>query len=68
MQSENVYYEARTKVETRSDKGKLKYRKDLYIIKAISPTEVEKILNEQLKGYDFEIENIKLTKILDILG
>ena len=50
-----------------SDKGKMKSRRDEYIVEAISPTDVEAKITEELVGLDFEIAQIALTKIISIV-
>ena len=61
------YFKASVKIELENDKGKVKYRREDYIVNALNPTEVEAKLTEHLKGSDFEIISISITKIVDIL-
>lgn len=63
----NQYFKARVKVEWEDDKGKVKYRGEEYIVHALNPTDVEAKLNEHLKGSDFEISSISVTKIMGII-
>lgn len=65
---ENAYWKVSVKVEHESDKGKVKTRKDDYIVSGISPTDVETKITKELKGYDFEIAQVSLTKIVSIIN
>ena len=63
----NQYYKVRVKVEWEDDKGKVKYRGEEYIVNALNPTDVETKITEHLKGSDFEIASISVTKIVAIV-
>jgi hypothetical protein len=67
--NEKSFYKATLQVEYEDAKGKLKKRREEYIIEAISPTDVEAKVTTHLKGSteDSEISSIVLTKIIDIL-
>lgn len=67
--SEKQFYKATLQVEFEDAKGKLKKRREEYIVEAISPTDVEARVTAHLKGSteDSEISSIVLTKIVDIL-
>jgi len=65
---ENAYYKTTIKVEYEDDKGRIKYRKEEYLVKAVNPTDVEKQIHKEMEGYDFEIISIVLTKIISVLG
>ena len=64
----NQYYRCKVKVEWENDKGQVKYRGEEYIVNALNPTDVEARVTEHLKGVDFEIVNISVTKIVDIIN
>jgi len=64
----NQYYRCKVKIEYENDKGKVKYRGEEYIVNALNPTDVESRITEHLKGTDFEIVNISVTKIVDIIN
>jgi hypothetical protein len=66
--SEKAFYKATLQVEFEV-KGKIKKRREEYIVEAISPTDVEAKIAQHLKGSteDSEISSIVLTKIVDIL-
>jgi len=64
----NQYFKAIAKIEFEDNKGRIKYRKEDYIVNALNPTDVEAKLTEHLKGSDFEIVSISVTKIVDILS
>jgi len=67
--SENSYYKATLQIEYEDAKGKLKKRREEYIVSGVSPTDVEAKLTAHMTGSteDFEISSIVLTKIVDIL-
>ena len=67
--SENSYYKATLQIEYEDAKGKLKKRREEYIVLAVNPTDVEAKLTALMTGSteDFEISSIVLTKIVDIL-
>ncbi len=64
----NQYYNCKVKIEWENDRGQVKYRGEQYIVNALNPTDVESRINEHLKGSDFEIVNISVTKIIDIIN
>ena len=64
----NQYYRCKVKVEWENDRGQVKYRGEEYIVNALNPTDVETRVTEHLKGTDFEIVNISVTKIVDIIN
>lgn len=64
----NQYFRCKVKVEWEDDKGKVKYRGEEYIVNALTPTDVESKIHEHLKGSDFEIVSISVTKIIDIIN
>jgi len=65
--SANTYFKVITKTEFEDAKGKIKKRRDEYIVTGISPTDVEAKITKELSGYDFEIVQIAQTKIVDII-
>ena len=62
------YWKCVVKVEWENEKGQVKFRKEEYIVNALNPTDVEARVTEHLKGSDFEIVNISVTKIMDIIN
>jgi len=62
------YWKCTVKIEWENEKGQVKYRKEEYIVNALNPTDVEARITEHLKGSDFEIINISVTKIVDIIN
>ena len=63
----NIWFKCVVKIEYEDAKGNTKYRKEDYIVHAVSPTDVEAKMNEHLKGFDFEIASISQTKIVEIV-
>ena len=64
----NQYYRVKVKVEWENDRGQVKFRGEEYIVNALNPTDVESRITEHLKGSDFEIVNISVTRIIDIIN
>ena len=64
----NQYFKCAVKVEWETEKGQVKYRREDYIVNALNPTDVEAKITEHLKGSDFEIVAIAVTKIIDIIN
>ena len=64
----NQYFRCKVKIEFENNKGQTKYRGEEYIVNALNPTDVESRITEHLKGADFEIVNISVTKIIDIIN
>lgn len=65
--NEKSFYKCSVKTEYEGAKDKMKTRKDEYIVEGISPTDVEAKITKELEGYDFEIVQITLTKIISII-
>jgi hypothetical protein len=65
--SEKQYFKAVVKVSYEDNKGRVKFRKEEYLVNAISPTDVEVLVTKEMEGTDFEISSIVLTKIISIL-
>lgn len=61
------YFKCAIKIEWEDEKGRVKYRREDYIVNALNPTDVEAKITEHLKGSDFEIISISITKIIDIV-
>ena len=64
----NQYFKCIIRAEWENDKGKVKYRREGYIVNALNPTDVEAKVTEYLKGSDFEIVSIALTNIIAIIN
>jgi hypothetical protein len=65
--TENSFYKCSVKTEYEGAKGQMKTRKDDYIVEGISPTDVEAKITKELEGFDFDIAQITLTKIVSII-
>jgi hypothetical protein len=66
--SELNYFRATVREEYVDAKGKTKYRKDQYIVNAISPTDVEAKIAKKLSDVDYELVSVNLTTIVDIIN
>jgi len=62
-----TYYKVVVKVEIEDEKGKVKKTPELYIVEAVSPTDVETKIAKKLTGLDYEIAGINITKIIEII-
>ncbi|HPI81609.1 MAG TPA: hypothetical protein PK122_00045 [Candidatus Paceibacterota bacterium] len=65
--SENSFYKVIVKTDYEGAKGQTKTRRDEYIVEGVSPTDVEAKMTKELEGFDFEIAQITLTKIISIV-
>jgi len=65
--SENAFYKCVAKISYEGSNGKMKTRRDEYIVEGVSPTDVETKITKELEGYDFEIAQIAQTKIISIV-
>jgi hypothetical protein len=66
--NERNYFKCTVKVEYEDNKGRIKFRREEYLVNAVSPTDVETQINKEMEGTgDFEIVSIVLTKILAVL-
>ena len=66
--TENTYFMVTVDMLNEDEKGKIKKRKDQYVVIGISPTDVEAKVTKELEGFDFEISKIAATKIVDIIN
>ena len=66
--TEKSYFKCSVKTEYEDNKGRIKFRKEEYLVNAVNPTDVEAQINKEMEGSgDFEITNISLTRILAVL-
>ena len=63
----NQYYKVTVKMQFEDKKGQIKFKKDSYIVFAVSPTDVESKLAKHLGVEDYEIVGINTTNIVDIV-
>ena len=61
------YYRATIKMSYEDKNGNLKYKKENYIVDAMSPTDVEAKMSKHLGTEDYEILGINLTNIVEII-
>lgn len=61
------YFKCVTKTEWEDDKGRVKFRREAYIVSAISPTDAEAKLIKHMGTTDCEVINIAVTNIVDIV-
>jgi Domain of unknown function (DUF4494) len=61
------YYRVTVKVSFEDKKGNTKFKKESYIVFAVSPTDVESKIAKELSSGDYEILGINTTSIIDII-
>lgn len=63
------YFEVVVRLKTETEKGKIKYIRELYLVDAMSVTEAEARVVKLFAGYsqDFEVENVKVSKIIEVV-
>lgn len=61
-----MYWKVSIKIESETDKGKVKLIKEEYLVKGISPTDVETKIHKHFVGMDFEVVSVTQTKILEV--
>lgn len=64
----NQYYKATVKMQFEDKKGNVKFKKENYIVYAMTPTDVEAKLSKHLGVEDYEIIGINTTNIIDIIN
>lgn len=67
MIQDTYIWKATVKIEEENDKGQMKKRSESYIVNAVNPTEVEIKLASELSGFDYEITNVSLLKVVAII-
>jgi hypothetical protein len=63
----NQYYRATIKISFEDKKGNLKYKKENYIVFAMSPSDVEAKLSKYLGVEDYELIGVNLVGIVDVI-
>lgn len=61
------YYKASIRTSFEDKKGNIKYKKENYIVYAISPTDVEKKLAERLGMEDYELVGVNVMSIVEVI-
>jgi len=64
-----MYYTTRIQLSFEDDNGKTKRKTETYLVKAMSPTEVEIVISqkfENLAEITYEIKSIAQSRILDV--
>lgn len=64
---ENQYFKCIVKVLFEDEKGRVKKRRDEYMVFGLNPTDVQAKITKRLDGEDFEILQVSLTKIIDLV-
>ena len=64
--NENNFYKCTIKTETEDSKGRVKYKKENYIVEAVSPTDVEVKVQKFLDMTDYETVSISILNIVEI--
>lgn len=64
----DTWFKCTIKVQIEGKNDHVKFRKESYIVSAMTPTEVEKKLAEHLQMSDYEIVGINTTNIVEIIN
>jgi len=64
---ENNYYKCVVLTQIEDAKGRLKNRKENYIVSAVSPTDVEVKMAKHLQMSDYSIVGINILNIVEIV-
>jgi len=62
-----TYYRATIKISFEDKKGNVKFKKENYIVSAVSPTDVETKMAKHLGMEDYEIVGINTMNIVEIV-
>ena len=65
--SEKNYYKCTVKTEYEDSKGRLKVKKENYVVEAVNPTDVEAKMSSHLQMSDCEVVSISLMNIVEIV-
>ena len=65
--NESNYYKCTIKTEFEDAKGRMKSRKENYIVQAVNPTDVEVKVQKFLEMSDYETVSISVLNIMDII-
>lgn len=65
--SEKNYYKCTIKTEYEDNKGRMKVKKENYVVEAVNPTDVEAKMSKHLEITDFEVVAISLMNIVEIV-
>ena len=65
-----MYYTAKVKCKIENDNGKIQKVTELYLVDAVSVTDVEVQITNKYKdsNFDWELTNVAETKILEVLA
>jgi hypothetical protein len=64
---ENNYYRCTIKTSFEDRKGRIKYKKENYIVFAVSPTDVEVKMRKHIEMTDYDVVGINVMSIVDII-
>ena len=64
----NQYYRATVKMSFEDKKGNLKFKKENYLVSAVSPTDVEVKLAKHLGVDDYEIVGVNISNIIEVVN
>lgn len=62
----NKFYTVTIQIESENDRGKVKKIKEVHLVEAVSPTEVENKVAKEMEGtmFSWEIAKIEISKIV----
>lgn len=65
---DTTYFKCTIKIEYEDAKGRVKFKKESYIVPGVSPTDVEEKMTKYINNSsDYEIVSISIINIVDIL-
>ena len=63
----NTYFKVTVKMSYEDKKGNMKYKKENYLVSAMSPTDVEAKLAKHLGVEDYEVVGINVSNIVEVV-
>ncbi len=65
-----MFYNAKVKVSIEDDKGRIRKQTWVYLVDAVSITDVEAIVTERMKdsAFDWEVKSVSETNVLEVLS
>lgn len=67
---QDAFYSVKVELKTEDDKGRIKRQTENYLVKAVSVTDAEAIVNEDFKHdpIEFEVKSVNKTNIVNVLN
>lgn len=67
--NQEQYYSVKVTVKHETDRGKIKKTTEQYLVKAVSVTDAEVLINKDFADYpnDWEVKSVSATRILKVI-